>query len=148
MHTKFLDRLMACVVLAAVPLMISTFSNAQAPPPRPAPIMPPGIPPTHVADLTTTAGAASLGAQWKVSDVKIVEVLAIQGAMPQYKTTYSIEPQAGGADLDNSKWPNIEPKDLAARRSGGHVAFMWYRTPLTIPASQRREKGRYDEGFF
>ena len=23
---------------------------------------------------------------------------------------------------------------MAARRSGGHVAFMWYRTPLTIPA--------------
>jgi hypothetical protein len=75
-----------------------------------------------------------LGAQWKVSDVKIVEVPAIQGAMPQYKTTYSIEPQAGGSDFDDSKWPNIEPKDLAARRSGGHVAFMWYRTPLTIPA--------------
>jgi gluconolactonase len=32
------------------------------------------------------------------------------------------------------KWSNIEPKDLAARRSGGHVAFMWYRTPFTIPA--------------
>jgi sugar lactone lactonase YvrE len=76
----------------------------------------------------------ALGAQWKVSDVKIVEVPAIQGAMPQYKTTYSIEPQAGGSDFDDSKWPNIEPKDLAARRSGGHVAFMWYRTPLTIPA--------------
>jgi gluconolactonase len=134
MRTKFLGRLMACVVLATVPLMISTFSNAQAPPPRPAPIMPPGIPPTHVVDLMTTAGAASLGAQWKVSDVKIVEVPAIQGAMPQYKTTYSIEPQAGGSDFDDSKWPNIEPKDLAARRSGGHVAFMWYRTPLTIPA--------------
>jgi hypothetical protein len=134
MRTKFLGRLMACVVLAAVPLMISTFSNAQAPPPRPAPIMPPGIPPTHVVDLMTTVGAAALGAQWKVSDVKIVEVPAIQGAMPQYKTTYSIEPQAGGSDFDDSKWPNIEPKDLAARRSGGHVAFMWYRTPLTIPA--------------
>ena len=134
MRTKFLGRLMACVVLAAVPLMISTSSNAQAPPPRPAPIMPPGIPPTQVVDLMTTAGAAALGAQWKVSDVKIVEVPAIQGAMPQYKTTYSIEPQAGGSDFDDSKWPNIEPKDLAARRSGGHVAFMWYRTPLTIPA--------------
>jgi gluconolactonase len=134
MRTKFLGRLMACVVLAAVPSMISTFSNAQAPPPRPAPIMPPGIPPTHVVDLMATAGAAALGAQWKVSDVKIVEVPAIQGAMPQYKTTYSIEPQAGGSDFDDSKWPNIEPKDLAARRSGGHVAFMWYRTPLTIPA--------------
>jgi gluconolactonase len=134
MRTKFLSRLMAFVALAAVPLMISTFSNAQAPPPRPAPIMTPGIPPTQVVDLMTTAGAALLGAQWKVSDVKIVEVPAIQGAMPQYKTTYSIEPQAGGSDFDDSKWPNIEPKDLAARRSGGHVAFMWYRTTLTIPA--------------
>src|SRR5947209_16809015 len=70
----------------------------------------------------------------EVSDVKIVEVPAIQGAMPQYKTTYNIEPQAGGADFDDSKWPKIEPKDLAARRSGGHVAFMWYRAVLTIPA--------------
>jgi hypothetical protein len=69
-----------------------------------------------------------------VSDVKIVEVPAIQGAMPQYKTTYSIEPQAGGSDFDDSKWPSIEPKNLAARRSGGNVAFMWYRAPLTIPA--------------
>src|ERR1700683_4567423 len=125
MHTKFLGRLMAFVVLAAVPSMISTFSNAQAPPPRPAPIMPPGIPPTHVVDLMATAGAAALGAQWKVSDVKIVEVPAIQGAMPQYKTTYSIEPQAGGSDFDDSKWPNIEPKGFGGspqRRSCGvHV---------------------------
>jgi len=82
----------------------------------------------------TAPGSAALGAQWRVSDVKIVEVPAIQGAMPQYKTTYNIEPRAGGADFDDSKWPAIEPKDLAARRSGGHVAFVWYRTPLTIPA--------------
>ena len=27
----------------------------------------------------------------------------------------------------------IEAEDLAARRSGGHVAFIWYRTGLTIP---------------
>jgi gluconolactonase len=50
-----------------------------------------------------------------------------------YKTTYNFEPQAGAEKFDDSKWPVIEPKDLAARRSGGHVAFMWYRTPLTIP---------------
>jgi gluconolactonase len=81
----------------------------------------------------TAPGATSLGAQWRVSDVKIVEVPAIQGAMPQYKTTYNIEPRAGAAEFDDSKWPVIEPKDLAARRSGGHVAFMWYRTGLTIP---------------
>jgi len=54
--------------------------------------------------------------------------------MPQYKTAYNIEPKAGSTDFDDSKWPVIEPKDLAARRSGGHVAFMWYRSPLTIPA--------------
>jgi hypothetical protein len=28
----------------------------------------------------------------------------------------------------------IDAKDLAARRSGGHVAFIWYRANLTIPA--------------
>jgi hypothetical protein len=134
MRKRILGSLIAGVALAAAPLMIATFSVAQAPPPRPAPIMPPSIPPSNVVDLMSTAGAAALGAQWRVSDVKIVEVPAIQGAMPQYKTTYNIEPRAGGADFDDSKWPTIEPKDLAARRSGGHVAFMWYRTPLTIPA--------------
>jgi gluconolactonase len=82
----------------------------------------------------TAQGSAIFEAQWKVSDVKIVEVPAIQGAMPQYKTTYNIEPRAGGIDFDDSKWSIIEPKDLAARRSGGHVAFMWYRANMTIPA--------------
>src|SRR2546423_597420 len=134
MRTNTLGKLIAGTALAAVPLMVSTFSIAQAPPPRPAPIMAPSLPPAHVLDLMTAAGAAAVGAQWKVADVKIVEVPAIQGAMPQYKTTYNIEPRAGGADFDDSKWPTIEPKDLAARRSGGHVAFMWYRSPLTIPA--------------
>src|SRR5436309_13252821 len=130
---KTLGNLAACAALAAI-WMMSSISATQAPPPRPAPIMPPSIPPTYVVDLMTAQGSATFGAQWKVSDVKIVEVPAIQGAMPQYKTTYNIEPRAGGSDFDDSKWPTIEPKDLAARRSGGHVAFMWYRTPLAIPA--------------
>ena len=58
----------------------------------------------------------------------------IEGTITQYKTTYDIDPHAGAADFDNSKWEIVQPKDLAGRRSGGHVAFMWYRTPLTIPA--------------
>jgi len=69
-----------------------------------------------------------------VRDVRIVEVPAIQNALPQYKTTYNIEPRAGEAGFDDSKWPTIEAKDLSVRRSGGHVAFMWYRTLLTMPA--------------
>jgi gluconolactonase len=54
--------------------------------------------------------------------------------LPGYNTAYDISPHAGEAGFDDSKWPAIEPKDLAARRSGGHVAFIWFRTNLTIPA--------------
>jgi gluconolactonase len=125
--------LLAATAIAA-PLAIASLSLAQAPTPPQAALMAPAIPPSLVLDLMTVPGASAVGAQWRVSDVKIVEVPAIQGAMPQYKTTYNFEPQAGGDKFDDSKWPVIEPKDLAARRSGGHVAFMWYRTPLTIPA--------------
>ena len=121
-----------CAALVAIPTMTASISVAQTPPP--APVMPPSIPPAHVVDLMTAQGSATFGAQWKISDVKIVEVPPIQGAMPQYKTTYNIEPRAGGIDFDDSKWQTIEPKDLATGRSGGHVAFMWYRTNLTIPA--------------
>ena len=126
-------RLTACAVLAAASLLIPSGASAQAPAPPPLPVMPPSLPPAHVTDLMTAAGSTTFGAQWRVMDVKIVEIPAIPNAMPQYKTTYNIEPRAGAADFDDSKWPVIEPKDLAARRSGGHVAFMWYRASLTIP---------------
>ena len=119
--------------LAALSLVVATLSMGQAPQPQPA-LMPPGTPPTLIVDLMSASGASALGAQWRVSEVKIKEVPAIPGTQTQSKTTYDIDPHAGGADFDDSKWPVVEPKDLAARRSGGHVAFMWYRTPLTIPA--------------
>jgi gluconolactonase len=134
MRHKHLVRLLACAVLTAVPLLSPLIAVAQAPPPAPPPpVMPPSLPPAHVVDLMTAAGSATFGAQWRVMDVKIVEVPAIPNAMPQYKTTYNIEPRAGDGNFDDSKWPVIEAKDLAARRSGGHVAFMWYRASLTIP---------------
>jgi gluconolactonase len=134
MRHRNLFRLVACFALAAVPLMIPSISGAQPPPaPPPAPVMPPSLPPSHVVDLMTADGSATFGAQWKVMDVKIVEVPAIPNAMPQYKTTYNIEPRAGESGFDDSAWPTIDAKDLGARRSGGHVAFMWYRASLTIP---------------
>ena len=67
-------------------------------------------------------------------EAKIVAAKPIPEALPPYKTAYDIEPHAGESGFDDSKWPAIEAKDLAARRSGGHVAFIWYRTNLTIPA--------------
>jgi gluconolactonase len=134
MRRNILGSLVAGGVLGVLSLAVATLSVAQAPPPRPAPIMPPGTPPTLVVDLMSAEGASALGAQWRVSDVKVKEVPVIEGTITQNKMTYDIDPHAGGTDFDDSKWPVIEAKDLAARRSGGHVAFMWYRSPLTIPA--------------
>src|SRR2546430_4290847 len=87
-------RCLVGATLAAGSLALASISLAQAPAPAPqAALLAPGIPPSHVVDLMTAPGASALGAQWRVSDVKIVEVPAIQGAMPQYKSTYNIEPQ-------------------------------------------------------
>ena len=134
MRKPYLAMLAVCATLAVVPL-ISTILVAQAPVPAPpAPIMPPSLPPTYVVDLMTAQGSAAFGARWKTMEAKIVAAKPIPDALPQYKTAYDIEPHAGESGFDDSKWPAIEPKDLAARRSGGHVAFIWYRANLTIPA--------------
>jgi hypothetical protein len=125
----------AAGLLGILSLTMATFSVAQAPAPPPAAaLMPPGLPPTLVVDLMSAEGAGLMKAQWRVSDVTVKEVPIIPGTITQNKMTYDIDPHAGGTDFDDSKWPVVEPKDLNARRSGGHVAFMWYRTALTIPA--------------
>ena len=138
MRTLHLGILAACAVMLAVPVVISNSIAQPAPapavPPPPAPQMPPSIPATYVSDLMTAQGSQAFGAQWKTMEAKIVEAKPIPGAMPQYKTAYDISPRAGDAAFDDSKWPVIEAKDLSARRSGGHVAFIWYRANLTTPA--------------
>ena len=138
MRKTYLAMLALCATLAVVPL-ISMISDAQAPAPAaapapPAPIMPPSLPPVYVVDLMTAQGSAAFGAQWKTMEAKIVDAKPIPAALPQYKTAYDIEPHAGESGFDDSRWPAVEAKDLAARRSGGHVAFIWYRANLTIPA--------------
>jgi gluconolactonase len=139
MRTLHLGMLAACAVMLAVPVVI-TNSIAQTPapvpavPPPPAPQMPPSIPAAYVSDLMTAQGSQAFGAQWRTMEAKIVESKPIPGAMAQYKTAYNISPKAGEAAFDDSKWPVIEAKDLSARRGGGHVAFIWYRANLTIPA--------------
>src|SRR5579871_4555551 len=84
-----------------------------APPPPPPPIMPPSLPITFAANLMTQQDATALGVQWKTMDARIVDVKPVEGAMPQYKTTYDIAPHAGEAGFDDSKWPAIAPQDLA-----------------------------------
>ena len=118
----------------ALAVTISSLLLAQpAPMPPPAPIMPPSLPPSHVVNLMTNEGSAVFGAQWRVGDVKIVEVPAAINK-ERYKTAYQFEPRAMATDFDDSKWETVEGKDLGARRSAGHVAFLWYRALLTMPA--------------
>ncbi len=135
MRKSILGGLLAACVFGALSLAVATISVAQAPPQQPAAaLMAPGLPPSLVVDLMSTQGAAAMGTQWRVSDVKVKEVPNIPGTVTDNKMTYDIDPHAGGTDFDDSKWPVVEPKDLNARRSGGHVAFMWYRGLITIPA--------------
>lgn len=120
------------LAVAAV-LMISTTASIAQPARAPEPIMPPSLPPSHVVNLMTNDGSASLGAQWRVTDVKVIEVPAAINK-ERYKTTYKLDPLAMATDFDDSKWEAVEGKDLGARRSAGHTAFMWYRALLTMPA--------------
>ena len=113
-----------------------TASIAPAMPPLLVPQIPiaPLLPPVHVVDLMTAAGSAIFRAQWKAMEAKIVECPALSDAMPEFKTTYDVEPYAGVSGFDDSEWPVIAATELGAKRGGGMVSFFWFRTTLTIPA--------------
>jgi gluconolactonase len=126
-------RTFAWAGLAAVAAMISGLAAAQAPAPVPAPTIAPSLPPARTVNLMTAEGIAAFGAQWKHMAVKIVEIPHIPNAMPEYPTTYDVQPHAGVSDFDDSTWPTIDAKTLSDRRGGGKVSMIWYRTNLTIP---------------
>jgi len=108
-------------------------ANAQAPAPVPMPTIAPALPPSRVVNLMTAEGVAALSGQWRHMVVKFVEIPHIPNAMPEYQTTYDVQPHAGEASFDDSSWPTIAPDHLGDRRGGGKVSAMWYRTSLTIP---------------
>ena len=116
--------------------MRPTASVAPARPPLLAPPHPvaPLVPPAHVVDLMTAAGSTAFGALWRGREAKIVECPALTDAMPEFKTTYDIEPHAEIRGFDDSDWPVIAATELDAKRGGGLVSFFWFRATLTIPA--------------
>ena len=61
---------------------------------QPQPPLAPSIPPAHVVDLMTEAGSAAFGAVWRVKEAKLVECPALTNSLPEFKTTYDIEPHA------------------------------------------------------
>ena len=113
-----------------------TVSAAPASPPVliPQPPIAPLVPPAYVVDLMTEGGSAAFGARWKVMEAKIVECPALANSMPEFKTTYDIDPHAEISGFDDATWPEVAATELGARRGGGIVSFLWFRTILTIPA--------------
>jgi len=102
---------------------------------QPQPPLAPSIPPVHVVDLMTEAGSAAFGARWRVKEAKLIECPALTNSLPEFKTTYDIEPHAELLGFDDSDWAVIPPADLGVRRGGGLVSFIWFRATLTIPAN-------------
>jgi hypothetical protein len=114
--------------------------TASAPPAMPPLLMPqppiaPLVPPVHVVDLMTLEGSAAFGARWKGLEAKIVECPALSDSMPEFRTTYDVEPHAELSGFDDSAWPEVAATDLGAKRGGGMVSFFWFRATLTIPAN-------------
>ena len=113
--------------------------TASTPPAMPALLIPqpsiaPLLPPAHVVDLMTVDGAAAFGARWKAMEAKIIECPALTSSMPEFKTTYDIDPHAELLGFDDSHWPEVAATELGAKRGGGMVSFFWFRTTLTLPA--------------
>jgi hypothetical protein len=100
----------------------------------PHPPVAPVLPPAHVVDLMTDAGSALFGAVWRGHEAKLVECPALGDAMPEFKTTYDVEPHAEVRGYDDSAWPVVAASDLGARRGGGMISFFWYRATLAVPA--------------
>ncbi len=118
-------------------LALTSAALAQAPLPVPV-----GQPAAAV-DLMTSEGIGAFNAQWRYSDVKIVEIAHTKPAPPgsdrntpgPANTTYDISPRAGEAGFDDSAWEVIGADTLGQRRAGGKVCFNWYRINLTMPAN-------------
>jgi gluconolactonase len=101
----------------------------------PQPPIAPLVPPAHVVDLMTLDGSAAFGARWKAKEAKIVECPALSDSMPEFRTTYDVDPHAELLGFDDSTWPEIAATELGAKRGGGMVSFVWFRATLTMPAN-------------
>jgi gluconolactonase len=123
----------AHAVLAVSALAARSGAAAQATVDLPAAL------PAAVVDLRTTEGAALVGAKWRYSDARIVEVEHrspgpdLRPSGPPNRTN-DITPHAGVAGFDDSGWQPIAPEGLETRRGNGRLAFNWYRTKVRLPA--------------
>ncbi|HKB14768.1 MAG TPA: SMP-30/gluconolactonase/LRE family protein [Planctomycetota bacterium] len=94
--------------------------------------------PDAIVDLRTREGVALVRGEWRFSEARIVEVdhrvpgpdLKPSGAPTKAR---DVEPRAGAADFDDSRWEVLDPASLEARRTSGRLSFGWYRFRFTVP---------------
>ncbi len=91
-----------------------------------------------IVDLMTTEGVRLVRGQWRYADARIVEVEHrspgpdLRPSGPPNRT-HDITPKAGAAGFDDSAWERFDGPELVARRTGGRLAFGWYRINVTVP---------------
>jgi gluconolactonase len=116
------------VGLLAIPFGAAAQVTADAPAGRPAAII----------DLATEEGVRLVKAEWRYSDVRLVEV-EHRAPGPDLRPsglpnrTHDITPHAGAADFDDSAWAVLPASHLEARKGNGRLSFNWYRIKVTIP---------------
>ncbi len=105
--------------------------------------------PDAIVDLRTKEGAASVKTEWRYSDAHIQSVDFKKPGpdnyrdgkadpLPLYPTgdlskTHDIQPKAGAADFNDSRWEVLDPTSLEVRRGDGLLSFNWYRLKISLP---------------
>lgn len=89
--------------------------------------------PVSIVDLRTTAGGGLVEASWRYADAQIVDAENTVGG--GVVRTHDIRPKPGTAEFDAASWEAIGADSLERRRTGGRLAFGWYRLEFTIPSS-------------
>jgi gluconolactonase len=94
--------------------------------------------PAAIVNLATDEGVKLVKGQWRYSDVQVIEVdhhsvgPDLRPSGPPNRTR-DIDPHAGAAEFDDTKWETLTPAQLEARKSTGRFCFNWYRIKVIIP---------------
>jgi gluconolactonase len=94
--------------------------------------------PDAVLDLRTTEGAGAVHGQWQYTDAHIIDS-ENQAPGPDNKPTgalvktHDIHPRINTPDFDSASWESLDADKLESRKTGGRLAFGWYRIDVTVP---------------
>lgn len=100
--------------------------------------------PEAIVDLRSEEGVKLVEAEWKFQPADIIttdfnapgpkgkDKLHLYPTGKKIKTL-DIQPRAGAADFDDSRWEILDPTTMEKRRGNGLFSLVWYRIKITIP---------------